>query len=50
MNIELQLSQIAKGGFSFPIGRSRTEVMGSEKDESASEFAQPSKIVYSFLH
>ncbi|KAH6754752.1 hypothetical protein C2S53_020636 [Perilla frutescens var. hirtella] len=40
---------IAKGGFSLPIGRSRTEVMSSEKEESPSESTQPSKIAAKIL-
>ncbi|KAI3468785.1 hypothetical protein Pfo_025448 [Paulownia fortunei] len=40
---------IAKRAFSLSIGRSRTEAMSSEKEESTSEFAQPSKIAVKFF-
>ncbi|XP_042051130.1 uncharacterized protein LOC121796346 [Salvia splendens] len=36
---------VAKGAFGFPIGRSRTEGSCLEKEETASEFSQPSKLV-----
>lgn len=40
--------QIAKGVFGLPIGRSRNEGMNLEKEETASELSQSSKIVTRF--
>ncbi|KAK6137524.1 hypothetical protein DH2020_028777 [Rehmannia glutinosa] len=39
---------IARPAFGLSIGRNRTEVMSSEKEESTSEFVQPSKIAELF--
>ncbi|XP_047951203.1 serine/threonine-protein kinase STY8 [Salvia hispanica] len=40
---------IAKGTFGLPIGRSRTEGSCLEKEETASEFSQPSKLAVKIL-
>ncbi|XP_042055626.1 probable serine/threonine-protein kinase SIS8 [Salvia splendens] len=42
-------AHVAKGAFGFPIGRSRAEGSCLEKEETASEFSQPSKLAVKIL-